>query len=65
MAGSSGTVTVQGGGVLETSEIDSGSGTASVTLDGGVLRAMQSDSTFFNSFTAIWAGPASSAEVSS
>jgi len=51
-AGASGTVTLQSGGVLETPVIDGGSGTASVTLDGGVLRATQDNQTFFYNFGA-------------
>ncbi len=53
-AGSSGTLLLQGTatnrGVLETSGIRGGAGTASVTFDGGLLRATRSNSTFFNNF---------------
>ncbi|WP_051987682.1 autotransporter outer membrane beta-barrel domain-containing protein [Bosea sp. UNC402CLCol] len=55
-AGVSGTLLVQGlasnRGVLETGGIRGGSGIASVTFDGGLLRATRSNSTFFNNFDA-------------
>ncbi|WP_162260086.1 autotransporter outer membrane beta-barrel domain-containing protein [Bosea sp. Root670] len=53
-AGSGGTLLVQGPmnnrGVLETRGIRGGAGTASVTFDGGLLRATRSNSTFFTNF---------------
>ncbi|MCT4473742.1 autotransporter family protein [Bosea spartocytisi] len=53
-AGVSGTLLVQGlasnRGVLETGGIRGGSGIASVTFDGGLLRATRNNSTFFNNF---------------
>lgn len=53
-AGVSGTLLVQGPmnnrGVLETGGIRGGAGTASVTFDGGLLRATRSNSTFFTNF---------------
>ncbi len=53
-AGSGGTLLLQGTasnrGVLETSRISGGAGAASVTLDGGLLRATGGNSNFFSSF---------------
>lgn len=53
-SGASGTLLLQGPtnnrGVLETGGIRGGAGAASVTLDGGLLRATRSNSTFFSNF---------------
>ncbi|MGN6097530.1 MAG: autotransporter family protein [Bosea sp. (in: a-proteobacteria)] len=53
-AGSSGTLLLQGTagarGILETSGITVGAGAASVTLDGGLLRATWDNSVFFDDF---------------
>lgn len=53
-SGAGGTLLLQGlassRGVLETSGIRGGAGAASVTLDGGLLRATRSNSAFFNNF---------------
>jgi len=53
-AGSSGTLLLQGPannrGVLETGSISGGDGTASVTFDGGLLRATADNSNFFSNF---------------
>jgi len=50
----SGTLVVQGTdaarAVLETSRISRGSGTARVTIDGGIVRATQNDAAFINNF---------------
>ena len=55
-ATASGTLTVSGTpgarGVLETSGFQGGMGTANVTLDGGIIRAIGSDANFFYNFGA-------------
>jgi fibronectin-binding autotransporter adhesin len=55
-AAGSGTLTLQGTAgnlaVLETFGIEAGAGTASVTLDGGLLRATGDNDTFFSNFDA-------------
>ncbi len=55
-AASSGTLVLRGPvnnrGVLETTSISGGNGLASVTLDGGLLRALENNSSFFDNFGA-------------
>ncbi len=55
-AAASGTLNVLGTpgarGVLETSGFRGGNGTANVTLDGGIVRAISNNANFFNSFGA-------------
>lgn len=55
-AGDSGTLTVSGTaaarGVFETTFIGGGGGTANVTIDGGIVRALQSTSDFVRNFGA-------------
>jgi outer membrane autotransporter protein len=54
-AGDSGTLVVQGTDtartVLETSQISRGNGTASVTIDGGIVRATQNNAYFIDNFS--------------
>jgi len=54
VTGSSGTLLLQGStnnrGILETTGITGGDGAASVTLNGGLLRALADNSSFFDNF---------------